>query len=191
MEDDMKKGLLLLLVLCLAASIVFAALNSSSDKGKTVADSQKAQTLASADERPKPKELKDMTVQELADAITKILDQTEEAMGYVPGFKKEKDPAGNEFYTYNGSRLEGLEKGKLVSLYYRVQQERARLNTERINRQLDSIRRAQQATAIANQASRITTVTTPPAQPPRTPQTPPRTVETPRTPPAPPPPTRR
>ena len=169
----MKKGLLLLLVLCLAASIVFAALNSSSDKEKRAAGGQKAQAPVAADERPKPKSSKDMTVQELADAITKVLDRTEEVMDYIPGFKQEKDPAGNSFYTYNGSRLESLEKGKLVSLYNMVRQMRTKINTDRINRQLESIRQAQRAAEIANQASRIPRTTTPPAQPPRTPPQPP------------------
>jgi hypothetical protein len=123
---------------------------------------------------------KDMTVQELADGITKVLDRSDDVMDYVPGFKQEKDPEGKEYYTYKGTRLEKLEKEKLIAIYNRVRQERTRLNTERINRQLDTIRQAQQATNIANQASRIPTVTTPPpapppAQPPRTPPLPPPT----------------
>ena len=173
MKDDMKKSLLLLLALCFAVSLVFAALNGPSEKGKIVSGDQKAQTPAATDERPKPKSPKEMTPQELADGIAKVLDRTEEVMDYVPGLKKEKDPAGNGFYTYNGTKLEKLEKGMLVALYTRVRQESTRLNTERITRQMETIRQAQQAVAIANQASRIPRTTTPPAQPPRTPPQPP------------------
>jgi hypothetical protein len=179
MKDDMKKGLFLLLALCLAASLVFAALNNPPDKGKSVAD-QKAQTPAATDERPKPKNPKDMTPQELADGIAKVLDRTEEVMDYIPGLKQEKDPAGNGFYTYNGTKLEKLEKGMLTALYTRVRQERTRLNAERITKQLETIRNVQQATNIANQASRVPAVParppqTPSAQPPRTPPAPPQT----------------
>jgi hypothetical protein len=115
-----------------------------------------------------------MTVQELVDGITKILDRSHDVMNYVPGFKQVKDPEGKEYYTYNGTRLEKVDKEKLASLYRRVRQERTRLNTERINRQLDTIQQAQQAANIANQASRIPTITHPPAQPPKAPPTPPQ-----------------
>jgi hypothetical protein len=160
MKDDMKKTLLLLLALFLAASAVFAALNG------------------------KPRSAKEMTVEELADGITKVLDQTEEVMDFVPGFKKDKDPAGGVFYTYKGARLEKMEKDILAALYVRVRQERTRLNTERITKQLETIRNVQRATAITNQVSRPPAVVTPPA-------TPPQPVTVPKAPPAPPPSTRR
>ena len=92
-------------------------------------------------------------------------------MHYVPGFKKEKDPEGKRYYTYNGVRLEKLDKEKLITLYGRIRQERTRLNAERIGRQLESIRQAQQATNMVNQAARIQT---PPPQPPKAPPTPPQ-----------------
>jgi hypothetical protein len=157
------KILYFLLGSCIVVALVFAA--ASKDKAVSPADKGSEASVA--------KRAKGMTVQELIDGITKVLDKTDEVMNCVPGFKQEKDPDGKEYYTYKGVRLEKIDKEKLTALYNRVRQERTRLNTERINRQLETIQRAQQAANIANQAGRIPTVTQPPPQPPKAPPSPP------------------
>lgn len=177
------KALYFVLGLCLVVTLVFAA--SSADKTANPVDKgsavKNAQAPVAKDSATKKNKAKDMTVQELADGITKVLDQSDEVMDYVPGFKQEKDPDGKEFYTYKGTRLEKVDKEKLAALYNRIRQERTRLNTERINRQLETIQQTQQAANIANQAARIPRITPPPAQVPAPPPAPPRA------PPAPPP----
>jgi LPS O-antigen subunit length determinant protein (WzzB/FepE family) len=179
--------LLLLIPLCLAAYLAFAVDIQSSEKEKGPGAAQKAESAGMAEKTkeapPNVKMAKDMNVQELADAISKALEHNSDIMDYIPGYKSEKDSSGADYYTYNGIRLDKLEKDKLVAMYTRIRQERVRLNTERINRQLDSIRSAQQAASMARQASRVTYVPMPPAQPQQPPQTPPRAVEPPRTPP--------
>ncbi len=172
---------------CLVATLVFAA----PAKDKVVSPTVKEKEKPTGQIASKAKKTKDMTVQELADSIAEVLDDSDEVMSYVPGFKQEKGPDGKEYYTYKGVKLEKVEKEKLAAMYSRVRRERTRLNTERINRQLETIRQAQQAANIANQASRAAAVTMPPAQPPRPPAMPPQTVQPPRPPPTPPPTQRR
>ncbi len=162
------KALYFVLGSCLVVAVAFAA--SAKDKAVSPADKGSEANVV--------KRAKDMTVQELADRITKVLEHSDEVMGCVPGFKREKDPDGKEYYTYKGTRLEKVDKEKLTALYNRVLQERTRINTERINKQLDTMRQTQQAANIASQAARIPVVhvppkPTPPPQPPKAPPAPP------------------
>jgi hypothetical protein len=125
-------------IACLAlASILFA----KEEAQKAAA----AQAGPSKQAPPKAKAAKDMTTEELAAEIADILDTDEEIGSFIPGLKKEKDNLGKTFYTYNGVKLERLDRGKLEKLFIRVRQERVRIRTERITRQLESIRQAQAA----------------------------------------------
>ena len=163
----MIRALFFLIVAYIVASLVFAA--GSATSSKETPEQNKESSPASQ----KAKMAKDMTAQELADGITKALNRSNDVMNYIPGFKKEKDPEGKDYYTYKGVALEKMDKEALAALYGRVHQERTRLNTERINRQLATIQQAQQAANIANQASRIPKVHVPTAQPPKAPPAPP------------------
>ncbi len=163
----MIRALFFLIVACIVASLVFAA--GSATSSKETPEQNKESSPAS----PKAKRAKDMTAQELADGITKALNRSKDVINYIPGFKKEKDPEGKDYYTYKEVALEKMDKEALAALYGRVRQERNRLNTERINRQLANIQQAQQAANIANQASRIPKVPVLPAQPPKAPPAPP------------------
>ena len=140
---------------------------------------------------------KDMTEAELAERITGLIDRFEEIMDFIPGLKQEQDPGGAHFYAYKGTRLDKLDKEQLVSLYKRVTQQRTRITTERISRQLEQIRQSNQAAEVARQtALRAQIVIAPfvppqaPYRPPQPPQPPP-TTQIPRTPPPPPPQIRR
>jgi hypothetical protein len=110
--------------------------------------------------------LKEMSTDEIVEHIGMILDRGDEVMDFIPGLKLEKDPSGVEYYTYNGVRLEKLEKDKLIALNNKIQQEKTRLNAERINKQLESIRQAQQA----SNAARIQAISRPPQPPPSPPR---------------------
>ena len=116
--------------------------------------------------------LKDMTAPELIAEINEMLDDESEIISMIQGLSQGQDPEGNSYYLYQGSRMEALNRDLLEKLATRIAQERTRLRTERINRQLETIRNAQRAADIARQASRPPT---PPAQPPQAPPAPPST----------------
>jgi hypothetical protein len=125
-----------------------------------------------------------MTAGELAGEIAKTLDGNDEAMDYIQGLKREKGPDGGNLYTYNGIGLDKMEKEKLVALLNRIHQERTRLNTERLQKQMESIRQAQQATNAASRAAAGSVrAVRPPVQPP---QPAPSVQQPPRPPPQPP-----
>lgn len=123
-----------------------------------------------------------MTKEELLVHIKERLRVTEEIADFIPGLKKEKDPAGALYYTYNGIRIDDLDRDTLDKLFGRIQTESVRINTERINKQLESIRQAQQAQQAAQQAARIPAVVQVPPQPPKIPQAPPTQAQIPKVP---------
>lgn len=129
------------------------------------------------------KAVKDMTKDELIKEMKSILASENEILGRIPGLKAEKDANGEEFYTYQGVRLEAVDRGQLEKIYSRIRSEALRIRTDRINRQLETIKRTQRI------------ATPPPALPPsgaKIPPTPPTTPRIPKSPPkAPPLPPRR
>jgi len=127
---------------------------------------------------------KDLTKEELVQYIKDRLDREEEVLNFIPELKKETDAAGNMYYAYQGVRLENLDKEKLDKLFLRVQNELVRIRTERLNRQLESIRRIQRLTT-QQQVPRVPNVTIPPPTP-QIPRNPPATIQVPRTPSSPP-----
>jgi hypothetical protein len=114
------------------------------------------------------KKVVDMTPAELAERIKDVLLPVPEAVNSIPGLKKMKDEKGNEFYTFKGKDLETLPKSELQSILNMALNETARIRAEKINMQLDMIRRSQAAVAAAQQSSRISVPAAPP-QPPRQP----------------------
>lgn len=137
---------------------------------------------------------KAFTKDEIAKHVKEMLDHEEEVINLIPGLKKSMTEKGESFYTYEGTRLEDLDKGTLDKIFSRMNQEVTRIRTERLNKQLESIRHAQQITSAAAGAAKIPT---PPPQPPRiysgpsVPSTPPSVAQPPRTPVLPPAPPRR
>jgi len=171
----------------LVFTVCLFALTSLSLKVEATA---KVTPAAQAKEGPAvpKKAVKDMTKADVTEEIKRILGREEEIINLIPGFKMERDDKGNIYYTYNGVRLEKLDKGELDKILGRTKNEAVRIRSERLNQQLETIRRAQQLNAGVQQAARPPTVPVPPPpQPPRVPQ-PPQTVnQPPKTPPAPPP----
>ncbi len=105
------------------------------------------------------------TKEEMVTQIKKILDIEEEILNFIPGLKKATTEKGESFYTYEGLKLEELDKEKLSKIFTRVRQEATRIRTDRLSRQLETIRRAQQLTdAAAGGPARVPAV---PPQPPR------------------------
>ncbi|MDO8536421.1 MAG: hypothetical protein Q7S30_05405 [Candidatus Omnitrophota bacterium] len=131
---------------------------------------------------------------ELIADIINALRSEDEIFNAVPGLKADKDAKGNIFYTYNGTKIEDLSKEDAGSLTIKVHQARTRLNTERIQRQLETVRRMERLQRInapsqtpRTPAAPMTVRTPPPAPvaaraptpPPSTPRTPPSVPQVP------------
>lgn len=140
--------------------LIFAAVSFAAEK-------------AVVKEAAKTAEKKEPTRQEFIDHLKMMIEHDEELLKFIPELKAQKDPSGKASYTYQGMSLEKLDDKTFRGLYQRAQNELARLRTERLNKQLESIRQAQAAANAAQQASRIPRVVTPPPQPPQTPKQPP------------------
>lgn len=131
---------------------------------------------------------REMTPDELRQYLIETLDHEAEVFSFIPELKKEKEGV----YTYKGKKVEDLDNEQLQGVFKRVQNEIVRIRTERLNRQLESIRQAQQAITNAQRASRPSAAPTPPPQPPQQikipqpPQTPPAPPKIPAPPPQPP-----
>ena len=154
----MKKMRITTLVMCLiilSAPCIFSA----EEKGK---------------EAEKPAPVKEMTEGELAKRINDNLDNLPEILSFLPGVKKETDEAGGASYSYNGKRIKDLSKEELSKLSSRVSNEAVRARTDRINRQLNATRRAEQ---VARQGRQMVPHR-PPARIPRAPVTYPATWRT-------------
>lgn len=135
---------------------------------------------------PPAKQRKDMTKGELAADITKNLGREESILNLVPGLEKKTDPEGKGYYTYEGTKLEDLDRDALDKVFGRVRSEALRLRTDRINRQIETVRRANVVTARVPQTPKVQV-------PPRINTSPqvPRPVQPPSKPPVPPAPPRR
>ena len=136
-------------------------------------------------EAPK-KERKSMTKGELAADIIKNLDREDSILGLVPGLEKKSGPGGKEYYAYQGTMLQDLDKETLDKIFGRVRNEALRLRTDKLNRQLETVRRASVTGAVVSQAPR-----SPVPQAINNPPRIPRTIQPPPKPPAPPAPPRR
>jgi len=144
--------------------------------------------------------VEDLTRGELLKRIREMLDSRPKALDYIPGLKVDEDRRGNRFYTYKPEagitkKLDQLNRKTLINIYKRIRSEVNRLNVERITKQLDLIRQAQDATKRAPQAPRVVTPNIPPSVPqvpstytvpakPPTTAAPPRTVTPPSGPPS-------
>ena len=125
----------------------------------------------------------DFIKSELIKNIGDNLDGEDEAISVIQGLKKESLGKGSPYYTYNGVKLEDMDVETLKKLNDRVGSEVARIRTDMINRQLETVRQAQRVTDAARQAARIpAAVTQPPQTPPRPPQMPPSVEQPPNAP---------
>ncbi len=151
------------------ASGLFAAENTDKNSKKTEQAKANANTPAKAakptvsnaavepakkgKETPQPpvakaeaaKPVKEMTQAEKVADMKETLKNNEEILTFVPGLKKEKDKNGNIFYTFQGTKLDNLDAGTVEKLFGRVRNEAVRIRTDRFNRQMAMIKKAQQA----------------------------------------------
>jgi len=138
-------------------------------------------------EEKKAPEKKEMTRDEVLAVLKSDLAKSDEIFDVIPELKLVKGPQGETYYTYNGIRLEDMSKEDADKLLVRVRQNLTRLNTERIQMQLESARSAERLRAISPPRAPLVPAAIP--QPPRTPPSPPSAPRVPA--PPPPAPTRR
>ena len=149
------------------------------------------QAAANKAEAPKarvPK--KDMTRLEMILELKEELSHDEELFDLFPDIKSKKGDDGNVYFTFKGIKIEDMTKEDIDNLLTKVRQALTKIRADRIERQLEIVRRVERLNRAAA-----------PLQSPRVPAAPPpapRAVSAPRSPPsapravsAPPPPPRR
>ena len=156
----------------------YAAEKKAADANVAV---KKSETKAQEDDLSK----KELTKEDYAERLKKLFDNEPEILNFIPGIKKQSGKDGKTSYLYNGVNIDDLDKEEIKKLYPRAQTQATRIRTDRLNKQLETVRRAGQASRAAQQASRIPGVVTPP-QPPQVPKQPPASVQIPKQPPQPP-----
>jgi hypothetical protein len=128
-----------------------------------------------AAEAPKEKEL--TRTEMLADLKSNLAEASDELLNSLPGIKVEKGVDGKLMYTFKGVVLDKLSTEELTSLFIKVRQTNTRLRIERIQRQLETVRRTQERTTVVPvppavpQTPRVPTTTRPPAPPAAPPST--------------------
>jgi hypothetical protein len=153
----------------------------------------KEEVEPAAPSQEKVRAQRELTKSEMVTGIKESLEDNEEMLNFVPGLKMEKSDKGEPSYKLEGIRLEDLDKDRLKSVYIKVRQQATRIRTERLNRQMETVRRSQQLTNISRQATpRVPPVPTPipktytPPAVPRASNQPPQVAKPPLPPPAPP-----
>lgn len=180
----------------IAAAIFAFILSSSLSFAEVVpAATEKAKPTVPKDKEAVKQPKKEIKKEELVIYMKGLLDHEEDVISFIPELKKVKIGEDN-FYTYQGVKLEDIDKEKLMKIFSRIQGEVARIRAERLNKQMESINQAQRASMAAQQAARTSQVTIPPKpptviQPPQVPQQPPAQPQIPRPPAQPPAPPRR
>jgi hypothetical protein len=119
-------------------------------------------------------ETKEATKEEMLAELKEDLAYNDEVFDAVPELKAGTGQNGNVVYTYNNTVLDGLSKEDLAKLYSRVRQALVKIRTERIQRQLETIR----------QAERLPKTVNSPQSPPRVPAAPPSVPKAPPSPPS-------
>lgn len=148
------------------------------------------QTAAKKTEAPKahvPK--KDMTREEMALELREELGSYEELFDLFPDIKSKKGDNGNVYFTFKGIKIEDMTKEDIDNLLTKVRQALTKIKTDRIERQLEIVRRVERLNraAVPLQSPRVPAAppSTPsaPAAPPPPPQSAPRTASAPPSPP--------
>ena len=156
---------------------------------KPVAQEKASPKSTIASEKPKTSDRKpgiarpkveDLSPDEIRDRIKSMVESSPEALDYIPELKasfNEDETVNAMSYKKDGIsvNMEELDKETLIKVYSRVNRERTRLNAERIQRQLESIRAAQNI-------NRIYAPPPVPTPPPSAPPTPPRVQKPPQVP---------
>lgn len=128
----MKKNCLILIVTAIFVAVIFTGPASCEEKK---GDSAKKGAIAKQVTRTK---------EDIITAIKKLLQKEKDILNYIPELKIQKGKEGEESYTYQGVKLEDLDKEKLERISGRINTQATIIRTDRINKQLETIRRTQQ-----------------------------------------------
>jgi hypothetical protein len=120
-------------------------------------------------------EKKEMTQDETLADLKESIGENDELFDIIPELKSEKDTGGKFHYTFNGIKLEELSKEDLGKLATRVRQTLVKLRTDRIERQLETVRRVQNIQRIPapTQVQQPPRIPSQPSSPPKGPPAPP------------------
>lgn len=149
------------------------------------------QAAANKAEAPKarvPK--KDMTREEMVLELKEELKHNEELFDLFPDMKSKKGDDGNAYFTFKGIKIEDMPKEDLDNLLTKVRQALTKIRTDRIERQLEIVRRVERLNRAAApvQSPRVPVV---PPSAPRAVSAPPSPPSAPRSPSIPPSPPRK
>ena len=185
----MRRGRIVALTAFIAALFAHSVFSAQGET-KAAQTASEAKAVPPKTEAANPR--KELTKAEIIEHLKGNLDRMEEILNLIPGLNKETDPAGNVAYIYQGKSLEDLDKVELRKLYARVNNEAVRIRTEKLNKQLEGIRRANEITRQAQQVVPAPKIPAPPPNPPAIytpPQppsaAPPATTQPPKAPPVP------
>lgn len=116
---------------------VGAATGIAATSGKVATSDATAPVTAEAPQ-------KELTKAEKLERVNESLNNFAEIMNFIPDLKKEVDSNGKASYTFQGKKLENLDDETLGKLFGRVRNEASRIRTERVNKQLNFIRKMEQ-----------------------------------------------
>jgi len=137
-----------------------------------------------------------MTKEELIKDIREDLESEDEILGYIPQLKMTKGPDGKAVITFEKQgqmvKLEDLDKETLIKIWGNINQMATKINVDRINQQLETIRQTQALQRVTRPPQAVVPAPQPPRYqaPPPAPQPPP-TAQASRVPQPPPQPPRR
>jgi len=155
------------------------------NRGNTLAEKAAEAKPPESKQAPQRSPLEELSEEELRVRINDMLEAYPEAAEYIPGLKitySEEGTVENIEFEINGAlqALSDMDKEALVQLHHRVARERTRMQTERIQRQLEMIRAAQNISKIQQIQQQPPKPPVLPPQPPKIPTPPPRPPSLPR-----------
>ena len=128
------------------------------------------------EEKPKKSPLEELSKEEITERIRHMLEVTPEAVGFIQRLKVASDENGNvksiEYETGGVYKnIDTLDKKTLIKIHNRINNERTRIQTERIQRQLQAARAGQNIPK-QHQVHIPPSIPKPPAPPPAPPKVP-------------------
>lgn len=192
-KDREKKRYIIIVTSLLAASLLFAEVSFAQERVGLVKTAWRkflnvfrkpaAKETHKPEAEPRKSALAELSEEELRERIRRLLEISPEIADFIPELKLSRDEEGNIIkveYEKRGTlkNIEELDKETLIRIHNRVNNERVRIQTERIQQQL-------QAAQAAQKIPTPPPVHTPPV-PPKTHTPPPSPPKVPTPPPSPP-----
>lgn len=144
-----------------------------------------------AKDMPKDKEV---TREEMLAELKEDLSDNDEVLDVIPELRSISGQGGNAMHTYKNTPLDDLSKEDMADLYGRVRQALVKIRTDRVQKQLETIRQVNRLqgittppktpSSLATPSSAPRTPAIPVSQPPRISTVPPSATRAPSTPPA-------